>query len=253
MANQSAGRSLQVLDDTRLRRFGNVGTTASTFYPGQMQGTDSTGYLKNIDDTAKMWITGILSSTANVIFTTNDAADKYKVEVTRKPFSVAMSSAAVADIFKPVFITDNQTVSLTPATYGNYAGYIFSVPSSSSVFVVPPDNPRGGLGCDGMRGVRTLAATGADALTLLDVNTYILCSNSAAKTTTLPAAAGLAYGDKIHFVKPGGGANVWTLDGNSSNIQGASTFTALDANLDNVELTWFGSTTGWVRTGGNIA
>jgi hypothetical protein len=253
MANQTAPRSAQVLEDIRLRRYPNTASTANTFYPAQMMGTDSTGTAKNIDDTAKMWIRGILDSTATIYTTTSDLAGKYQIPVALKPFSAAMTSATIADLFKAVFISDNQTVALAPGSFGNYAGYIFNVPSTTAVFVVPPDNPRGGLGCDGMRGVRTLAATGADALTLLDINCYIICPNSAAKTTTLPAAAGLQYGDKLFFIKSGGGAFVWTLDGNSSNIQGASTFVSLDANLDSQEFTWYGSTIGWLRSGGFFA
>lgn len=241
------------VDDYRLRKYGNPSLTANTYYPGQMVGTDTTTYAKNIDDTAKMWLRGILTSVATQIALSTDAADKYRFEVALKPFSAALASAAAADTFKTCFVSDNQTVALTPGTYGNLAGWILQVPNSTTAIVVPPDNPRGGLACSSYRGIRTLAATGSETLTVLDLNTIILIPNSAAKAVTLMADSVSCYGDKLLFIKThASDTNAITLTAATAQIDGAATYAGMDAHHDSVELIYMGATIGWCRIGGII-
>ena len=253
MSNQTAGRSCQTIDDYKNRRYGNPASTAATLYPGQMIGVDTTVYAKNIDDTAKMWLRGILTSVANIVTLSTDAANKYPIEVALKPFSAALASAAVADTFKSVFISDNQTVSLSPGTYGNLAGWILTVPNTTTAIVVPPDNPRGGLACSQYRGIRTLAATGAETLTVLDLNTIIAIPNTAAKAVTLMADAVCAYGDRILFIKThASDTNAITLTAAAANIDGGATYAGMDQHHDSVEIMFMGATIGWCRVGGIV-
>jgi len=254
MSNQTAGRSVITYEDTRLRRYGNPAPASlTTLYPGQMMGTDESIYAKNIDDTAKMWLRGILTANANVILQTTDAADKYQIEVARKPFLATMSSPAAADTWKTVFISDNQTVSLSPGTYGNLAGWIEKYLNSTQVMVTPPENPRGGMACGPYRGIRTLAATGAETLTYLDLNTIILIPNTATKAVTLMADAKVAYGDRLFFIKThASDANAITLTAATAQIDGAATYAGMDAHHDSVELMYMGATIGWCRIGGVI-
>jgi predicted RecA/RadA family phage recombinase len=84
--------------------------------------------------------------------------------------------------------------------------------------------------------VLTLAATGAETLTVADFasgNLTVLCANSEAKTVNLPGVATVPRGALLRVRKTGGGANAITLDGNSSEtVGGSATYAAIDADND---------------------
>lgn len=237
-------------------RLGNpTVAAATTHYAGVFIGTDSSGYAKTIDDTAGMWLMGYLNTGADVQLTTNNTANQFKLPLSspKSIRSLTAASVAASDFGKPVFISDNQTVSQSPGTFGNGAGWISSIPDTGSVFFNPVVNPRGSMFQGQYRGIRTLAETGAETLTYLDLNKIILVPNSAAKAVTLPPDASVAYGDRIMFIKThASDANAITLTQNGANIDGATTYAGMDAHHDSVELMFMGGTIGWCRVGGII-
>lgn len=254
MSNATKGVTRQEgkVTDDQLRLPNPTVGSATTHYQGVFMGTNSGGYAQPIDDTAPMWFMGYLNTGADVQLTTNDAASKYQIPISKPELIRSLTAAAVsaADFGKPAFISDNQTVAVTPGTYGNLAGAILKVPDTGSVFFRPVKNPRGSIADGQMRGIRTMAATGAETLTVLDLNKYILVPNTAAKAITLPADAVCAYGDLLYFIKTGGGNFTITITAAAANINGASTYTGVANNYKSACLMYLGATIGWVVVGG---
>lgn len=244
------------VNDSEARMLDNkTVSTITTYYHGVAMYLDTNGYALLVDDTVRHWYVGYLDQQDQVVLLPADVqgAKRMRVSKCAQQLWTIDSTVSNADFGKTVFIIDDNRCSLTPSAFGNILGHIVRIESSTEVWVAPIDNPRGGMANGQMRGGRLCAATGAIALDALDVNTVIRVRNSATQTITLPAATALAYGDKIHFVKYTGGANVLTIAGNSVNINGSSSFTSIDADNDNVELTYLGATIGWIRTGGFIS
>jgi hypothetical protein len=92
------------------------------------------------------------------------------------------------------------------------------------------------LASAGIAGVKTLAATGNQALTVADLGKLILMPNTGALTLTLPAAASCANG-RLTFKKTSADAAAVTIDGNASEtIDGSANFAACDAANDTVTM-----------------
>lgn len=82
-------------------------------------------------------------------------------------------------------------------------------------------------------------------------NGKVTTSHSGTATITLPAGK---KGMRVTITKIDANAAAHTIDPNGAElIQGASTFTAVDAQWDSVTLEWQSSTVGWVITGKHIS
>lgn len=255
-ATGTVKRSSVSVSDSESKQLDNKTVSVLTeLYHGVAIWRDTNAYGQLVDDTARHWYEGYLNCNEKILLKPDYVQGQARLNVTKckEQLWTIDSTVTAADFGKTVFIKDDNTCSLTPTTYGNILGHIVRIESSTEVWVSPIDNPRGGMANGPMRGGQLLAATGAVALTALDLNTVIRVRNTAGQTVTLPAATALSYGDKIHFVKYTGGAFALTINGNSVNINGSATFALVDADNDNVELTYLGATIGWIRTGGFIA
>jgi hypothetical protein len=150
---------------------------------------------------------------------------------------------------RAVFASDDGTFSFTPS--GTLVGCVFDLQSPGIAIVAcATSGHHGALGLRA-KGVRTLAATGAQSLTTADLGKLILCSNTAGLTVSLPPAADCT-GKGYVIKKPAGGAFAITIDPDGAEtIDGAATFAAVDANNDVVEIISDG--TAWHVIGGRIA
>jgi hypothetical protein len=84
---------------------------------------------------------------------------------------------------------------------------------------------------------RVMSATGNQTITVWDFGKTIYVPNTAALTLALPAPTDVPIGSRIRFLKTTSDAEIITLDpASSATINGASTFTALDAQYDTVTI-----------------
>lgn len=163
---------------------------------------------------------------------------------------LAISGVALDDVAhgRAVYAQDDGTFSFDPA--GTLVGRVWALEATGIAIVVCAT--AGHHGALGLRcsSVKTLAATGTEALTTADLGKLILVANTAGKQIDLPAAADCT-GRGFTIKKTGGGAFALTLDGSGAEtIDGAATFAAVDANQDSVEIISDG--TGWHVIGGRI-
>ena len=226
----------------------------TTFYPGAMIGVDTTGYYAKFDDTQSMVFAGLVREKEGdpvlPAGTAGDAALGLDI-VQPKRFQLAISSVAVTDINKKVYASDDQTGVLTNGgTYGNLVGTVVEVVASGIALVEPVYD--GVAAHARLHSAKTLAATGTQTLTKLDIGKTIFCPNTAAHTVNLPAVAGTQAGDRIHFVKTTSDAAAVTLDGDGAEtIDGAATYAAIDAAYDCATLVSTGSA--WIIENRDIA
>jgi len=226
----------------------------TTFYTGAMVGTDITGYLCKGDDTQSWAFAGLVRGReGNPVLAAGTAGDAALGLDIHKPrfFELAIASVAVTDIGKKVYASDDQTGVLTNGgTYGNLVGTVADVVASGIALV---EAAYDGLGAHSRYGVsKTLAATGTQTLTKLDLNKTIFCPNTAAHTVNLPAVADTQAGDRLTFVKTTSDAQAVTLDGNSSEtIDGSTTLATIDAQYDCAVLVSTGSA--WIVLNRDIA
>jgi hypothetical protein len=129
---------------------GNVGTTpfgdyitkrgavstAQVFYPNSMIGLNTSGYADKLDDAAQKTFDGVLGSAQTEVLSGGSNGDVLLDVIQPRFITVAIAAATVADIGKAVYASDDQTVSLTPGTFGNRVGTIHAVISATSVVVL---------------------------------------------------------------------------------------------------------------------
>jgi hypothetical protein len=226
------------------------------FYTHAFIGIDSTGYYCKGDDTQSWLFAGVVrGNEGNPLLpagTANDGTIDLDIEMPTH-LEVDLTSVAVTDIGKPVYATFDQTVSLSTSdtTYGNVVGHVADTVAANIALIE--------LAYDGVAAHRRLmtakrlAATGAQTLSRLDMGKTIFCANTATLTVTLPAIADIPQGWGFTFVKDhASDANAITLQANASeNIDGANTYTAIDAAWDCATLVSNG--TRWVITSRDIA
>ena len=101
-------------------------------FAGSMVCANATGYAAPAADTANFRFQGIAEE-----YVDNSAgADAAKtVKVRRGVFELTTAGAAITDVGKHVFATDDQTVALNGTTNAVYVGRIFQFVSATSVFV----------------------------------------------------------------------------------------------------------------------
>lgn len=226
----------------------------TTFYVGAMMGYDVTGYLCKFDDTQSAVFAGLVRGNGgNPVMAAATAGDTgHNLDIhTPKLFELAIAGVAVTDIGKKVYASYDQTGVLTNGgTYGNFVGHVVGVSYSGVAWVAPCYD---GIAGNARYGVsRTLAATGAQSLTKLDLNKTILVPNTAAFSITLPAVADTQAGDRLTFVKTTSDAQAATLDGaDSETIDGSTTLATIDAQYDCVSLVSTGSA--WIVLARDIA
>lgn len=172
---------------------GNVGTTpfgdyltkrgavstAQVFYANSMIGLNSSGYADKMDDAAAKAFDGVLTS-SNVEVLAGGSNGDVLLDVAQPRFiTVAIAAAAAADVGKPVYAVDDQTVALTPGSYGNRVGTIAAVISATCVAVQ----------CEYGRRRQTVQVLAADgAITIKEGVAFITKAGVAAVTLAAPVA-----------------------------------------------------------------
>lgn len=110
-----------------------MASTAQTYYPGALVGLNTSGYGTKMDDTAQIRFQGISAQPQTTIASGGSDGD-VKLEVVQPRYiTMDIASAAVTDIGRPVYATDDQTASFSPGSFGNLIGYVHSLVSSTSV------------------------------------------------------------------------------------------------------------------------
>lgn len=160
----------------------------------------------------------------------------------------AVSGAALGDLGRPVFASDDGTLTLTPS--GNSRiGRVVAFDSAAAVRVrCEPVSAS-----DVAENAPIVALADASAtLTLDQLNRVLLMGNTAARTLNLPAVATCRAGCWFVLVKTSAAAFAITLDGNAGEtIDGAATFAGVDAQYDTVVVLCTGSE--WVIVARDIA
>ncbi len=161
----------------------------------------------------------------------------------------ALTGVTVADIGKEVYASADDTLGFTP-TGNSRVGRVVAVEGTNLARV--RCEPVTAL-CGSLENVPIVSLADASAtLTLDHVNRVLLIANSAARTLSLPPVTTVRAGGWIRVVKVSATAAAVTLDGNGTEtINGAETFTAIDANYDTVLLVCTG--TEWVIGNRNIS
>lgn len=240
-------------DDQTFRDYLEVHAAALNYWRNAMIGRDITGYLCKFDDSQSAVFMGIANPLEGKLEVPISAVGTYELEITRPQFfEVAIASVAKTDIGKKVYASDDQTGVLTNGgTYGNFIGHVVDVVTTGIALVEPCYDGVAGHARFGVS--RTMAATGAQTITKLDLNKTIFVPNTATLTLTLPAVADTQAGDTLKFIKShASDTNAITLDGNASEtIDGATTLATMDAPYDTAELVSTGAA--WIVRNRDIA
>jgi hypothetical protein len=161
----------------------------------------------------------------------------------------ALTGVALADVGKDVYASDDETLTLSPV--GNSrVGRIVGVEGANLARVrcQPLPSLSGVLDNGPVVGLADANAT----LTLDHMNRTLLMGNTAARTLTLPPVAAVRAGGWFRIVKTSATAAAITLDGSGAEtIDGAATFTVLDAQYDTALLLCTG--TEWIVLSRDIA
>ncbi len=161
----------------------------------------------------------------------------------------ALSGVATGDIGKDVYASADDTLTLAPS--GNSrVGRVVAVEGTglARVRCRPVSSLDGVLDNGPVLALADASAT----LTLDHVNRTLLIANTAARTLTLPPVAAVRAGGWLRVVKTSATAAAVTLDGNASEtIDGATTYTALDAIYDCAKLLCTG--TEWIIVNRDVA
>lgn len=119
------------------RRKIEVGVAASaTVYQGGMVCVNTSGYAVAASDTANYKLIGVsngnpVQGLSTITATTNG---EYNVEVIRRGvFPFAIAAVAITDVGAPVWVSDDQTVTKTPANV--FAGYIIGLEDATTALV----------------------------------------------------------------------------------------------------------------------
>jgi hypothetical protein len=123
----SANRDVPHLVDTELRRYAVAGSTH--VYRGALLGINASGYVTNL--TAGLTFVGLAYEEVD---NTSGADGAKTIRVyTEGDFQHALSGAAVADVGKPVFATDENTLTLTDN--GSYVGVIVGLSAAGQIYL----------------------------------------------------------------------------------------------------------------------
>jgi len=192
-------------------KFGAV-STAQVFYANAMVGLNA-GYLDKLDDAAAKKFVGLTTGVQSEVLSGGSNGDVL-IDVKQPRFiTVAIAAAAVTDIGRLVYASDDQTVSLTPGAYGNVVGRIAAVISSTSVVVECIYSASGGSV------EQVLSASGAVPI---KASTCFITKAGVAALTLADPTAGVHDGVEMTFISTT--AQAHTLDnsaGSGFNAGGA--------------------------------
>lgn len=255
-ATEIVKKGLVRVQDRFRKRSAETLSAATRFYVSALLGIDETGYLCKGDDTQSWLLAGVVrGDEGNPLLPAGTAADgtidlDYEMP---EEIELAISGVAITDVGKTVYALYDQTGTLdfSATTYANVIGEVTDYVSSGIARVR--------LAYDGISAntrlgaAKRVAATGATTLSKYDAGKKIFCANTAAKTITMPAIAGVPAGRAIEIFKDhASDANILTLAGDGSeNIDGANTLTTIDAAWDVARLVSNG--TRWVIGSRDIA
>jgi hypothetical protein len=238
--------------------FGDTGqdygaaATAQSFYVNTYVGLNTSGHLDKGSDTQSLCFVGVVSGIEQSV-PTGATAGVFKITTAQPRYVLAEFTAALtaADIGETVYLSDDQTLSLTPGVFGNVVGTVHSLGRVSTVASV--ELAYGGKRANLLTAAsRVMAATGNQALTKWDVGKTIFVGNTAALTLSLPAVATTQAGDRMTIVKTSADAAAITIDPNASEtIDGATTLATIDAAFDVATIVSTG--TAWVVLNRDIA
>lgn len=124
-------------------QFGLDGGATRNVHKGTMICADTDGYAIVGADTAGYRFLGVATERVEQTATSTDATEKIKL-ARRGLFSFAIGSAALTDIGRPVWLTDDQTVTFTQSNVGP-VGKIVERVSSTEVIVDIGDALGGGM------------------------------------------------------------------------------------------------------------
>lgn len=242
--------------DEFIKRSSETLSAATRYYTGAFLGVDESGYLCKGDDTQAWYFAGVVrGNEGDPLLPAGTAADGTIDLSVHMPYrgECDLTSVAVTDIGKPVYATFDQTLSLAfgDTTYGNVVGHVVDKVAANIALI---EFAYDGAGAHRrLMTAKRVAATGATTLSRLDMGKTIFCANTAAKTITLPAIAGIPAGWGITIVKDhASDANILTIAGDGSeNIDGANTLTTIDAAWDCITIVSNGSR--WIITSRDIA
>lgn len=113
-----------------------LASTAASYYPGAAIGRNSSGYGCKCDDSALIRFEGINAESQKLTVDSGGSNGDSSITVDcPRLFTGAIASAALGDEGKPVFWTDDQTLTYTPTTYCNFAGWVNRIIDSTHVEV----------------------------------------------------------------------------------------------------------------------
>lgn len=242
MANPTAAvPSFVVAANQEVSKF-TISGTVQDYFPNEMVGLiqngANAGFVEKYDDTQDMLFLGLIENSVRISVLTGDGNGARTADVIRpRYFSAKIAAAVATDVGKPVYAKFSNEVQYTTGTFGNLVGHVAAFRSATEILVAPEpwvlDRGAGGL----YVGARTLPATGAQLLTLGDLNKAIYLTGTAAQAITLPAVAGTVPGDRYWFKKVSGGTFTMTITGNAAeNIDGANTNASITGNFKGLEI-----------------
>lgn len=247
MANATAAVAIATVPFTEEKIHHPLASTAQTYYAGAMVGRNTSGYATKFDDAASLRFLGVVADSVPLeVESGGSNGDKFITTERPRYILCSLTSAAITDEGKLCYAAYDNEVQLATGTYGNIVGRIVKYHGTGKVWVDTWDQGKSGDAS------RTMAATGAQSLTVHDLGKTIFLPNTAAFTLTLPAVADCEVGTGFRFVKTTSDAAAVTLDGNASEtIDGATTYAAMDAQYDCATIVSDG--TAWIITSRDIA
>ena len=126
-------------DRNTVRREGDIyefpALAAAKVYGGSIAAIDANGKAQPAADTAGLKVVGICEG---YVDNSAGADDALSVKVRRGVFKLAASGLTDADIGKPLFIVDDQSVQLAATTNDVFAGILVQVESATEAWVALP-------------------------------------------------------------------------------------------------------------------
>lgn len=243
--------------------------TVVNYYPGQLIGRGTNGYLASMNDSASLAFVGTLAQETVEVNSTTAGAFKGRIET---PWRLVVplysgtakiiddpASPAASDIGKIAYAKEGGNVVLSPVglTYANPVGTVVDVKKADSPGALSAaTHVVLSTAIAPYKAVRIMSATGTQSLTQHDVGKTILLPNTAAHTLNLPALALVPEGMGFDFQKTTSDAAAVTIDGSGSEtINGSTTFAGVDAQYDFVSIRKgiVGGSPVWLITAKNIA
>lgn len=155
-------------------------STAQVYYPNSLVGLNASGYLDKLDDAAAKKFLGVKTGAQEEVLSGGSNGDVLIGHSQPRFITITInSSVTVADLEKTVYAVDDQTVSLTPGTYGNVVGVIDAVVSATVVVVRCEYSRTAG---------QTQVITGDGAITIKSGTVFLTKGSAAAITLAAPTA-----------------------------------------------------------------